>query len=117
MEYDYQIENADDSKEVSKSVAVENPKTEGILVSGACKQSYFTVLVFSDPDAYANAPRTALFNSAYPCDNGSYSYSLVPTSLHLPEGTYYLLVADQPTEGPWVPISAIMPFDIENKEQ
>jgi hypothetical protein len=115
MEYDYRIENIEDSEEVSKSVAVENSRNDGITVSGACKQSYFTVLVFSDPEAYATAPRTALFNSAYPCDNGAYSYSLVPTTLNLPEGEYYLLVADQPESGPWIPISAIMPFTIEEK--
>lgn len=111
--YDYQIANADEAKDIMRSVATIDPLSEDIVLAGSCKKDYFTVLVFRGPEDYANAPRTALFNSAYPCDNGLYSYHLTPESLHLPVGTYYLLVADQPETGPWVPISAIMPFTIE----
>jgi len=110
---DYQLKNEAKSDDITRSVATGDAQTGGIKVSGSCQKDYFTVLVFRNQDDYANAPRTALFNSAFPCDNGLYSYSLLPASLRLKAGTYYLLVAEQPGDGPWIPISALMPFTVE----
>lgn len=112
---DFRTEYEDTAKDITRSVATIDARTEDIILSGSCKRDYFTVLVFPTPTAYADAPRTALFNSAYPCDNGLYSYRLTPGLLKLKTGTYYLLVADQPEDGPWVPISALMPFSVEEQ--
>lgn len=112
---DFQLENEDTAKDITRSVATIDARTEDIILSGSCKRDYFTVLVFPTPTAYADSPRTALFNSAYPCNKGLYSYRLTPELLRLKAGTYYLLVADQSDGEPWVPISAVMPFEVEEE--
>lgn len=110
---DFQNENTEAAKDVVRSVAVSDSETGNIIISGTCLKDYYVILVFRGENDYATSPRSALFNSAYACKRGAYKYEMTPGSLNLKTGSYFMLVAEQDDGEPWVPISALMPFEVE----
>lgn len=88
--------------------------SDDIVLTGRCAKDYFAVLIFSHPDSYISSPASAVYNSAFPCQGGfSVSLSQITNKTDLPAGVYYLLVADQPKDGVWTPISGIISFEVK----
>ena len=81
-------------------------------VSGECSDPYYVILIYNDSEGYNTNPSSYIYNRAYPCENGHYSYSLSSLPFSLESGTFYLLVAGQGNKGPWKPISAMIPIGI-----
>lgn len=96
---------------VRRLLARETPEGD-LEVEGRCNEDFYTILIYPTADAYAKAPSTALYNSASKC-SGAFSVSIASINFIGGPGTYYLVVADQPKDGPWVPISGIIPFVLE----
>lgn len=111
-EQDQKEHNKDE--EVQKSFAYYDVLTNDIIISGMCSADYYTILVFKDKEAYRKNPESALYNSASEC-SGSFQVriSAIASSVRLVSGTYYILVADQPSVGSWTPISGLIPFEID----
>lgn len=93
------------------------PQRQKLIFSGACQKEYFVILMYSRPDDYINDPGKFIYNKAFPCQNGSYYYELKDLPENLSEGTYYFLVAEQGKTGPWQPITAIQPIQINVVEK
>ena len=73
-----------------------------ITVSGSCKDSYFTIVMFRSTDDYKKNPASAVFNQAFPCPtNHSFSQSIDVKNSNIPSGHYYFFVADQGNTGLW----------------
>ncbi|TAL49532.1 hypothetical protein EPN83_00060 [Patescibacteria group bacterium] len=101
---------------IAATPALTPDDTLGALdISGSCSDPYFVILVYAQPEDYDTNPSSYIFNKAYPCVSGSYSYSLKELPSTLPSGTYYLLVGGQGSEGSWKPVSALVPIDIKNE--
>ena len=83
-----------------------------LSVSGACNDPYFVVLLYKNASDYDANPSSYIFNRAFPCFEGQYSYSISELPFNLESGTFYLLIAGQGFKGPWKPISALMPVGI-----
>ena len=87
-----------------------------IEVSGECAENFYTILLFANPTDYQTDPSLALLNQAHPCVGGTFdqmiSDNIFPPSLA--SGTYYLMVADQGTRGPWEPHPALYPIILDN---
>jgi len=81
-------------------------------VSGQCSDKYFVVLLYKNPGDYDADPRSYIFNSAFPCVNGAYSYALSDLPSSLTDGKYYLLIGSQDDVHPWVPITGVTEITI-----
>ena len=92
-------------------VAIDTTGRE-LSVRGKCDDEYYVVLTFRNPDDYYSAPQQFTSNYAGVCDGGSFQYDVT----HLPEntadGTYYLLLAKQGKDTPWVPTTKLLPIQI-----
>ncbi len=85
----------------------------GVLsVSGSCASPYFVVLIFKNQTDYEADPRSFIVNRAYPCENGSYDYSIDRLPPTLPNGTYYLLIGEQGSQGSWTPATGLTEISI-----
>jgi hypothetical protein len=94
------------------NIGISGQGSSKIILNGACQKDYFVILVFSRPNDYVEDPSRFIYNKAFPCQNGSYSYELNDLSEDIPEGTYYFMVAEEGLTGPWQPITAIQPVRI-----
>lgn len=93
------------------SPAVDN--TNGTLtVSGACSAAYFVVLLFKNATDYADDPSSYLVNKAYPCTQGTFTYSIAQLPYALPNGNYYLMVGEEGTTGTWTPLTSLSEITI-----
>ena len=91
---------------------------ESILtVSGSCDDPYYVVLIYKDEKDYSSNRSSYIFNKAFDCTNGQYSYSISELPPDLDNGRYYLLVGGQGNEGTWRPISAMVPITINKKNE
>jgi hypothetical protein len=107
---------ATSSDKVSEAPAISIQEASHILnVSGECSDPYYVVLIYKDAESYNSNPSSYIYNRAYPCENGHYSYALSELPFSLESGTFYLLVAGQGERGPWKPISALLPIGITVK--
>jgi hypothetical protein len=106
-----------DEDTVTKTLVsqVDNVKGE-ISVSGECSDAYYVVLLFKNSTDYLNDPRSYIFNSAYPCVGGTFSYAISTLPTNLPNGTYYILIGEQGRKGAWKPITSLTEITI-NKAQ
>jgi len=73
------------------------------IVSGECNASYFVILVFPSTIDYRQNNLGFVFNTAYPCTQGTtFSKTLGSDVLHLSEGvSYYVVRADEKNSGTW----------------
>lgn len=87
-----------------------------LTVSGPCKGPYFVVLTYRSREDYERDPRDFASNYAGECKGDSFTYDMKHLPTDTPEGTYYLLVAAQDTEGPWKPVSDLVQLSIRTTE-
>ncbi|MBX4198656.1 hypothetical protein KW800_00015 [Candidatus Parcubacteria bacterium] len=111
------VERAEASTSPSSSVtaipSIDSESAPNTLnVSGACDDPYFVVLLYKNEADYDQSPSSYIFNRAYPCLQGQYSYSISELPFNMQSGTFYLLIAGQGFKGPWKPISALIPVGI-----
>ncbi len=103
-------------KDLSGRVSVSyDAEREDIVLDGTCNEDYYVVLVFRGANDYQQRPGSAIYNSASIC-NGAFSVALGPVVESigsLKAGTYHLLVASQTESGSWIPISSVVPFQVE----
>jgi excisionase family DNA binding protein len=86
---------------------------QSLEIRGSCDSRYFVILLFRNPQDYKEHPNLAVYNSAYPCEGGKIYFNLNQISADIvPEGDYYLLVAQQNENTPWIPVSDIIPIHI-----
>jgi hypothetical protein len=88
-------------------------QSDVLEVSGECTDPYFVILLYKNQEDYDQNPSSYIFNKAFRCVDGSYSYSLSELPFNLQSGTFYLLVAGQGERGSWKPITALIPIGIE----
>lgn len=84
-----------------KSFSYDASTGKKIAVSGTCRDSYYTLLIFDSKTDYRKEPAAARYNSAFPC-NASHLFTMEVniSNFNLPTGNYYLFIADQGT-GSW----------------
>jgi hypothetical protein len=83
-----------------------------LTVSGQCSDKYYVVLLYKNQNDYDTDPRSYIFNSAFPCANGAYSYAISDLPSTLTDGKYYLLIGSQDDTHPWVPITGVTEITI-----
>lgn len=83
-----------------------------ITVSGKCSDVYFVILLYRNQNDYVDDPSSYLVNRAYPCVNGTYSYSIEELPHNLEHGQYYLLVGQEGNTGTWTPITGLTEITI-----
>lgn len=83
-----------------------------LSVRGYCEDAYYVVLTFRNPDDYYGAPQQFASNYAGACEGGSFQYDVTHLPENTPNGTYYLLLARQGRDTPWVPTSKLLPIQI-----
>jgi hypothetical protein len=88
--------------------------SSSVILDGSCSKTFFVVLVYADPSDYADNPNAYVYNKAFSCKDGSYHYELNDLPKDLPDGSYYLLVAEEGLTGPWQPITAIQPVIVKS---
>ncbi len=94
--------------DLTASAATSVDSETGVLtVSGACSSAYFVVLIFKNQTDYEVDPRSFIVNRAYPCENGSYSYSIDRLPPTLANGMYYLMIGEQGERGAWTPATGL----------
>ena len=88
------------------------PATNTIQISGTCSAAYYTIIIFPDATDYEYNPSLAVYNEANKCVGGTFTQTISDLDLppQLATGTYYLIVANQGTKGPWVPDPEIYPI-------
>ncbi len=91
--------------------------TGAVTVSGQCSDAYFVVLLFKNATDYADDPSSYLVNRAYPCESGTFTYSVSDLPYNLPNGNYYLLVGQEGTTGSWTPITSLSEITINKNPQ
>ena len=87
-----------------KSFAFDPQKNAGktINVSGACKDFYYTILIFPEGVDYRESPYEARYNTASPCPpGGEFKKSINLSALNLTKGNYYIVRADQGEKSAW----------------
>src|SRR3989344_631787 len=98
---------------ISNTPVLSPDSDEGSLnISASCSDPYFVVLLYLLVDDYDKSPNKYIYNKAFDCVGGSYDYSLNDLPGSIADGTYYLLIAGQGNEGPWKPITALIPVTI-----
>lgn len=96
---------------------IEENNGSSIKIDGSCTETNYTILLFADKDGYLKDPSSAIFNRAEKCVNGSFSRTLTDKDFppNIADGSYYLITADQPSNGPWRPHSEIKIININRK--
>lgn len=101
------------TSDLTAPVATQVDSQTGVLtVSGSCASPYYVVLIFKNQTDYEVDPRSFIVNRAYPCENGSYEYSIDRLPPTLPNGTYYLLIGEQGERGAWTPATGLTEISI-----
>lgn len=101
---------------VSSVPSVEADNTEGTLdISGQCTDKYFVILLYKNPEDYDTSPSSYIYNKAFDCVAGKYTYSLDQLPESLGDGLYYLLIGGQGDTGSWYPTSALVPINIKKQ--
>lgn len=68
-------------------------------ISAECRDTYLTILIFPADTDYRNDITKAVFNKAFPCIKEElFHYNL---GKDFKDGNYYVIAADQGTEGTW----------------
>lgn len=93
---------------------VQSADKKSLSVSGGCSKNYFVVLLYRDRDDYLNNPASYVVNSAYKCERGSFSFNLNKLSPDLPDGKYYLLIAEEDANTTWVPVSQLIEVQVDS---
>lgn len=96
---------------------IEEDNGNSIKIDGSCTEENYTMLLFADKDGYFKDPSSAIFNRSEKCANGLFSRILTDRDFppNIVDGAYYLVTADQPSNGPWRPHSEIKTIDINRK--
>lgn len=89
--------------------------THTLNISGSCTDPYYVILIYRNAGDYDRDPASYIFNRAFLCEGGQYSYALSDLPFNLESGTFYLLVGGQGSKGSWKPISALTPIGITVK--
>lgn len=89
--------------------------THTLNISGSCTDPYYVILIYRNAGDYNRDPASYIFNRAFFCEGGRYSYALADLPFNLESGTFYLLVGGQGPKGSWKPISALTPIGITVK--
>ena len=79
-------------------------KEEGktLLLSGICRDAYYAVLVFDKNVDYRTNPAASRVNTAYECPaSKKFSFEVSLQDFNLPDGSYYVFIADQGNTGSW----------------
>ncbi len=98
---------------VTAPVTVTPDNETGVLsVAGSCSTEYFVVLLYANAEDYDDNPNSYIFNKAFECLGGSYSYSIADLPSTLESGTYYLLIGGQGTRGSWTPTTGLTEITI-----
>jgi hypothetical protein len=104
--------------QVTTASALSSDDANGELdIQGNCAEPYFVVLLYKNQEDYDANPASYIFNKAFDCQNGMYSYSLKDLPQTLLDGTYYLLIGGQGNKGSWAPITALMPVTIQKENE
>ncbi len=105
------------TKQVTSSVSLDlAPDQETLEVSGLCKDPYYVVLLYKSAEDYDKSPSSYIFNKAFDCVGGNYTYAISDLPKDLASGTYYLLIGGQGNKGGWKPISSLSPIIITNQK-
>ncbi len=88
-----------------------------LQISGTCNDPYYVILMFRGAEDHIAEPSSYIVNRAYPCEGGTFSYSLtndnsLPTNL---DGTYHLFVGAQGETGAWRVVSPVIPVQIRKE--
>jgi len=103
------------SGEVSNAPAlILSVDKKSLQINGQCSKDYFVILLYKNAEDYLNQPETFIINQAKPCENGSFSFDFKDVSSKIPSGDYYLLIAEENKNEPWIPSSAIIPIKIDS---
>lgn len=89
---------------------------EKLKVSGSCTGDYYSVMIFPNRDDYTNAPGSAVYNAAFPCQGVLIDKTISEFPSLVNSGDYYVLIGQQSGRDPWRPISQIYPIHLEQKE-
>ncbi len=109
-----ELEGTKENTEINVEILPGSEQEESkILLRGACQKKYFVVLMYTNPNDYAEDPALFIYNKAFSCQNGAYQYKLDDLPEQLSAGIYYFLVGEQGETGTWQPITAIQPIRIE----
>lgn len=87
-----------------------------LRVAGECQDEYFVILTYRSPEDFTEKPRSFVSNYADKCRGGSFTHRMNHLPLDTAEDVYYLLVAEQGNEGPWMATSPLVPIKIGQKE-
>ena len=82
------------------------------VVSGSCSDAYYVILIYKNEMDYSKDPASYIFNKAFPCVGGTYSYEINSLPMSISDGTYYLLVGGMGETGSWTPKTSLVPIDI-----
>lgn len=100
---------------VTEAPALDTSEPHTLTVSGECVDSFYVILIYEHQEDYNANPSSYIFNRAFPCENGHYSYDLKELPFNLETGTFYIMVAGQGNKGPWKPITALIPIGVTVK--
>ncbi len=103
------------SANITETPDIDVSDVGALKVSGPCTDPYFVVLIYRNEGDYDQNPSSYIYNKAFPCFNGEYSYSISELPFNLQSGRFYLLVAGQGATGSWKPITALIPVGITVK--
>jgi hypothetical protein len=90
------------SPEPKKFQHVDWPLVKDLKISGECHDQFYTILIYPEVRDYRQDPTSSVFNRAFPCTKGEkWQQSLAAFNLQSATSSYYLVRADQGTEGSW----------------
>ncbi len=100
-------------QDVNATVTTTIDSENGYLtLSGGCSSTYFVVLVYKNESDYAEDQSSYIFNKAFPCQGGVFSYTISQLPSNLSDGTYYILIGEQGDKGTWVPASQLTEINL-----
>lgn len=87
-----------------------------LRVGGDCDQPYYVLLTYRSIKDFEEKPRSFVSNYAGECKGDSFTGRLNHLPIDTPEGTYFLLVAEQGEEGSWTPVTSLLPIEIGHRD-
>ncbi|MBX4206359.1 hypothetical protein KW784_01045 [Candidatus Parcubacteria bacterium] len=109
------LEAAPEGEEITEVPALDTDTPHILTVAGECDTPYYVILIYQNQEDYNANPSSYIFNRAFPCENGRYSYDVKELPFSLESGIFYLMVAGQGDKGPWKPITALTPIGVTVK--
>lgn len=87
---------------------------KSLEISGSCHEEYFVVLLWKNTEDYINHPGAFASNFADLCRDQKFSYDLGSISKETLDGDYFILIAEEDENNPWVPASGLIPIKISS---